>query len=413
MEIIGNGTISEVKPGKIYRIRHNVGKDPATGAYLKSPWRTVYCTKRQARDELAKYKQELIEQDELAHAPQKMPMPTIREYADSYLNQRMTNRQLAKATISRNTCDCAHVVKLFGDFKLDEITPDIINARCSAYRLAEGMSLNVIYRVAKFLKTLYRRAVIDGLIPYGRNPCLGINIDKPEPSDRRSLTVDEFKRLNEIVETHELDSCVVAVKIGIATGMRRGEVLGLQWSAVDLDACKIKVVQQCIKNKVIKKPKSRSGIRTLCIDQSTVTYLKRWREKQAILLRENGTEQALDSPVISSGDGGFIDPTCFLRWFQGFCVENGFGEYKVVEEYRDGQGKNGGWKRTRRKGYEGLCFHELRHTQATLLIGSRCDIKTVQHRLGHADVQTTLNIYAHAIDANDKAAAETIAALQL
>ena len=46
-------------------------------------------------------------------------------------------------------------------------------------------------------------------------------------------------------------------------------------------------------------------------------------------------------------------------------------------------------------------------------IGSKCDIKTVQHRLGHSDVETTLNIYAHAIDANDEAAAMTIAALQL
>ena len=87
--------------------------------------------------------------------------------------------------------------------------------------------------------------------------------------------------------------------------------------------------------------------------------------------------------------------------------------YQIIEEYRDSQGKYGGWRRTRKKGYEGLCFHELRHTQATLLIGSRCDIKTVQHRLGHADVQTTLNIYSHVIDANDEAAAETIAALQI
>ncbi len=55
--------------------------------------------------------------------------------------------------------------------------------------------------------------------------------------------------------------------------------------------------------------------------------------------------------------------------------------------------------------------YELRHTQATLLIGSGCDIKTVQHRLGHADVETTLNTYSHTIDANDIAAANIISEL--
>ena len=73
--------------------------------------------------------------------------------------------------------------------------------------------------------------------------------------------------------------------------------------------------------------------------------------------------------------------------------------------------KSKGWHRKVKSSYEGLCFHDLRHTQATLLIGSGCDIKTVQHRLGHANVGTTLNTYSHMIDAND-AAANIIAALK-
>lgn len=188
MEIIGNGTIKEVKPGKVYRLRHNIGKDPATGKYLKSPWRTVYCTKRQARDELAKYKQDLLEQAELAAHPLKPPMPTVEEYAYAYLALRSTNKKLSSATIERNRCDCKHVVKLFGQFKLDELTAEIINTRCSTYRLVEGKSLNVIFRIARFLKALYRRATIERIIEYGQNPCFGIDIDKPEPGERKSLS---------------------------------------------------------------------------------------------------------------------------------------------------------------------------------------------------------------------------------
>ena len=55
--------------------------------------------------------------------------------------------------------------------------------------------------------------------------------------------------------------------------------------------------------------------------------------------------------------------------------------------------------------YVGFNFHELRHTQATLLIGQGTDIKTVQHRLGHSSASLTMDVYAHAMPANDEAAA--------
>ena len=150
MEIVGNGTIKEVKPGKVYRLRHCLGKDPKTGKYRKSPWRTVYCTKRQARDELAKYKQELLAASQEKSRPAKPEVPTIAEYAQRYIDVRRTNKKLAATTISRNVCDAKHVVRLFGDYKLDELTPGIINSRCSAYRLAEEQSLNVLNRISSF-----------------------------------------------------------------------------------------------------------------------------------------------------------------------------------------------------------------------------------------------------------------------
>lgn len=413
MNIIGNGTIKEVKPGKVYRLRHCIGKDTETKKYLKSPWKTVYCTKRQAKDELAKYKRELIEQNELANHPEKAPIPTVRAYVETYLSVRATNKKLSENTLKHDRYDLAHVVKLFGDFALDELTADIINARCSSYRLAEGKSLNTINRIAKSLKTLYRRAVIDGLIEYHQNPCFGIDIDKPEPSSRKSLTADEFKRLAVVVDSTAMNAHVVAVKIGMTTGMRKGEVLGLTWGAIDLRTKKLSVKQQLTQDGLLKGPKSKAGNRILSIDAGTVAYLEQWKKTQLLELKMCGIRQTADTPVVSNEKGGYLDPRGFSRWFRDFCVENDFGEYKDTSIYRDNQGKYAGWKRTRKSSYEGLCFHELRHTQATLLIGNNCDIKTVQHRLGHADVETTLNIYSHAIDANDEAAAQTIAALRL
>lgn len=75
-----------------------------------------------------------------------------------------------------------------------------------------------------------------------------------------------------------------------------------------------------------------------------------------------------------------------------------------IEYHTDSDGHT----RARKTGYKGLTFHELRHTQATLLIGNGADIKTVQNRLGHSSASLTMDIYSHAIEQNDRAAAEDI-----
>lgn len=411
LEIIGSGTVSEVTPGKVYRIRHNIGRDPQTGRYLKSPWKTVHCNKRQARDELARYKQELIEAEEARLHPAKRPVPTIREFAEEYLMVRTSTKNLSENTLKHNRCDIDHVCSLFGDYAMDNLTASMINKKCAAYRAATDASLNVLHRIAKMLKTLYRRAMIEGIIEYRQNPCFGIDIDRPAPADRHSLTIEEFKRLEAVVNDAPMDAHITGVKLGIATGMRKGEVLGLQWKYVDLEGHRISVVQQLSQAMVFKPPKSRAGNRSMHVDDDTVEYLKRWKEFQRQQLAENGVEQTENTLVVCREAGQFFDPRLYSRWFRDFCLQHDFGKYTNTEEYFDNQGKHG-YKRRRKSGYVGLCFHELRHTQATLLIGNGCDIKTVQHRLGHADVQTTLNIYSHNIDANDEAAAAAIAALK-
>ena len=80
------------------------------------------------------------------------------------------------------------------------------------------------------------------------------------------------------------------------------------------------------------------------------------------------------------------------------------GQRKSLWPVIDGQGR----KRIRRNAYQGLNFHELRHAQATLLIGNGADIKTAQHRLGHSSASLTMNIYAHAVEQNDREAADAI-----
>lgn len=102
-----------------------------------------------------------------------------------------------------------------------------------------------------------------------------------------------------------------------------------------------------------------------------------------------------------------MNPNNFSRWFRFFCADNDFGRFTEDPYEYNYKGK----KLKRGKNYKGLTPHMLRHTQATLLIGSGADMKTVQARLGHSDASLTLRTYSHAIPANDKAAAETFSSL--
>ena len=173
----------------------------------------------------------------------------------------------------------------------------------------------------------------------------------------------------------------------------------------------------------LREPKSDSSKRWISLNDETVDALRSWKTEQERRFRAFNEEQSLkiaaaglvperfpgvphdgNSPVVSNEVCGFTDPNVFARWFRKFCADNGFGTYESVERVRD----ESGVLRYVRKGYRGLKFHELRHTQATLLIGNGADIKTVQHRLGHSTASLTMDIYAHAIRQHDEEAAETI-----
>ena len=136
--------------------------------------------------------------------------------------------------------------------------------------------------------------------------------------------------------------------------------------------------------KETKSPKSEAGKRLITVDSNTMFHLKVWKARQAIELDKICIEQGDATPVCCSDTGNIINPNNFSRWWREFAEDNGF---------------------------PGLKYHELRHTQASQLIASGMDVKTVQHRLGHASATLTMNLYAHALPENDDRAAECIGKL--
>jgi integrase len=174
---------------------------------------------------------------------------------------------------------------------------------------------------------------------------------------------------------------------GLATGMRRGELLALRWQDVDLDGGKIRVERSLEQTKAglrFKSPKTKHGRRTISINLSTISELR------AHLKQQNETRLALgkgrgpaDSLVFPTWDGAPRSPNALTK------------EWSVAME---AAGLN-------------ITFHALRHMHASSLIAAGLDVLTISRRLGHASPTITLGVYGHLFTNTDDKAAEVMEAL--
>jgi integrase len=183
------------------------------------------------------------------------------------------------------------------------------------------------------------------------------------------------------------DRLYAAWRVLAMTGIRRGELLGLSWDAVDLDTARLAITRTLIGGKGaprFSEPKTKRGRRSVALDSETVTALGEHRERQL-------DERAAWGPAYEPHD-------------LVFCRENGTPIWpRSFSRSFDNHVRNAGLPRIR--------LHDLRHTHATLALAAGVHPKVVQERLGHATIAITLDIYSHAVPALQEDAAEKIAAL--
>jgi integrase len=327
---------------------------------------------------------------------------TVGQYARQFQDQRRSMGNLSPLTIERDEIETDRIEELFGDIAIEALSVGIINQTYAKLRADKDVSKNQLHKIHAKLKQILKQAVKEEII--AKNPCEMIQIARPKSKERKSLEVEDAIKLADALRKEDQSGRVIAMWLGLATGIRRGEALGLVWKHVDFERKQIYIAQQLANDKTLREPKSENSHRWVGIDDETVEYLRVWKVQQHQELAAMGIHQAPNTPLATNELGGFTDPNNFSRWRRGFFADNGLGYFEHETIYTDPSGV----RHIKRSGYRGYNFHELRHTQATLLIGSGADIKTVQHRLGHSSASLTMNIYAHAIAANDRTAADTI-----
>ena len=396
MKITGSGEIEEVVKGKVYRIRHHLGRDPKTGRYIRSPKKTIHGTKADARRALEEYR---IELECGVKNPEGL---TVGAYARAWYERRANAGRYSPLTLKDDDLQVRKIEDLWGATLLESLTLKMISDEYDKLLSSKKATRSTIHKLNSALSLVMEEAVANGLVD--ANPCEHVKAPRPKSKERKALSDEQALDLAVALRTEEQTGCTVAVWIALATGMRRGEILGLIWRNVDFDRKRVYVGQQYAADHKIRDPKNEKSHRWLGLDDGTVAFLAEWKQKQARAMEIAGLDQCDETPVCTNAIFKFMDPNTFNRWRRQYFADHGLGEFGPAVRYTDSTGR----KRWRKGAYVGYNLHELRHTQATLLIGSGADIKTVQQRLGHSSASLTMDIYAHFIAQNDREAANTI-----
>lgn len=247
------------------------------------------------------------------------------------------------------------------------------------------LSNTTIQHYHRFLSSVFSTAVKWQYIPY--NPC-------SRCCPPRSSEKPEIEYLDD-VSARQLLLCLrsephiyqTAVTLLLLTGMRRGELCGLEWQDVDLNAKTLWIqrTSQYLPGRGVytDTPKNRTSKRLIYLSNEAVSLLVthyQWTQRQKRCIKEWGTNR-----IIVTEEGRPMLPDSLTHWFSKFI--------------------------RRHPELPQIHIHSLRHTYASLAIAKGVPLTAVAAQLGHASVSTTANIYAHAIKAAQIAAADRVGGL--
>lgn len=168
------------------------------------------------------------------------------------------------------------------------------------------------------------------------------------------------------------------IYLAIDIGLREGELAGLKWEDINFSNCEININKQRhyitgLRN-VVGRPKTDAGIRIVTASKTVISMLREYKKQQNENRLKYGTAWKNGEYVFLYEDGSEISTQHPYKWFTKFLEKHNLPK---------------------------ITFHQLRHTNASLLISSGEDIVTVSGRLGHADKNVTLNTYSHIIKSKE------------
>lgn len=251
--------------------------------------------------------------------------------------------------------------------------------------VSPGLAPKTVRNVHAFL----HRALVDAVAWKYLTDNPASNVKPPRrPRTRRQVWKPE--EIRTFLTSVRDDRFAALFLLELTTGIRRGQVCGLKWEAVDLDAGEITVHN----NRVVvggqardkAGGKTRNADQTISIDRATIDALRRWRKVQDEERAFFGDDYPPDDYVFTYQDGRPLHPDSIRQRFDRLAVAAGLSR---------------------------ITFHDLRHSYATGALRAGVSPKVISERIGHANVGFFLETYAHVLGSDDREAAEQAASFLL
>ena len=366
-----------------YMFQAYLGTDPNTGNRIRVT-RQGFSTKKEASTAISRLK---VDADEGTFI--KASNDTFQAVYDLWLEQ---YRNTVKESTLQKTMELFnnHILPAFGNMKMEKITVSFCQKKIN-----EWFKFHSKYNVMKnYTSAVLKFAIRMDLIK--SNPMDKITVPRKMAKVDQD---DELKYYNKEELQHFFSCCredatqsnnllwITLFRLLAFSGMRKGEALALTWKDLDFQNETVsisKTVARGLGNRLlIQTPKTATSKRTIILDGITLSMLSTWRKRQAMDFLKLGFNTMNEEQLIfPNTKNELMIPTKPDQKLDRMIKKNGLTRITV---------------------------HGFRHTHCSLLFEAGASIKEVQDRLGHADIQTTMNIYAHVTEKAKEKTAEKFA----
>lgn len=245
------------------------------------------------------------------------------------------------------------------------------------------LSTKTVLEYHRLIHVVLEQAVKEGLVPF--NAADRATLPKAAHKDVNYYQPEEIAAIRDALETEPI-KWKTLVHLFLITGARRGEILGLKWEAVDFTRKKLHICNSVLYNSDIgvyeSTPKTSKSDRYIVIPDETVALLRRYKAWQAEERLRLGAYYDNQGFVFAQDNGKPLHPDSVNVWLNKF---------------------------SKRHDLPHINPHAFRHSMASMLYFNGVDSVSISKRLGHAQVSTTANIYAHVIEEADERNADIIA----
>jgi len=373
----GGGSIRQRADGT-WEARITLGTNPGTG----KPMRKSFYGKTQ-KEVRQKMQKALVEVDEGIYTEQSKI--TLKQWMETWLAEFTGAVKDSTRTSYRQHMN-NHIIPAMGAVKLSELTPAACQKFINDLSRGKGLSAKTVKNVHGVLHHALKQAVRLGYMRM--NPTEACTLPRIEKAKIEPLDAPEIKRLLDVLGD---DVYSDVLRVDIFTGMREGEILGLQWSCVDFDRGTITIEKQLSRPRVKGEEYRFTSLkndkpRTVQPAPFVMQILKRQRHRQAEQrIQAGGAWDDCGFPdlVFTSETGKYLNYTIVLRHLKKALEAAGLPEKR---------------------------FHDLRHTYAVSSLQAGDDVKTVQENLGHHTAAFTLDQYGHVTESMRQASAQRMEA---